>query len=275
MKLVITLAGHSNRFTDSGYCEKSFIDLFGKNIIQHVVSIFSPPVEEGDIIFVARKDSDMSKELLPKLFPESTVIFIEPNKDGPVVSLLSANLDRHINDDEEVIVSYCDFFFAFDLQKFLNYCRCHHADGAIIAHNHFHPHRVYNSSFCYLRVSGPDVLEVKEKACFTDNAMDEPASSGVYYFKYFYKMIDYFNRYVVSGERVNNEFYVTMPFNLMIKEGKTVIAYETDNYVCLGTPKDLELLKAWKTIIDTNGIQNQSHLIGTYNYWKRLIGENK
>ena len=51
-------------------------------------------------------------------------------------------------------------------------------------------------------------------------------------------------------ERVNNEFYVTMPYNLMIQDGLNVIHVPVENYMCLGTPKDVELVnyvnRNWK-----------------------------
>ena len=49
--------------------------------------------------------------------------------------------------------------------------------------------------------------------------------------------------------KVNNEFYVTLPFNLMINDGLIVKHFESKNYFCLGTPKDVEIIMGCDMII--------------------------
>lgn len=270
MKLIITLSGQSNRFVAAGYEEKPFIDLFGKSIIEHVVSMFSSDIPQEDIIFICRNNSELSRSKLPKTFPKCKIVYIEPNKDGPVVSILSANLENDIDKEEEVIVSYCDFYFPINVCEMLNYFRSNDADGGVLTHNGFHPHRIYNSSFAYLRQDNENILEIKEKNHFTDNPINEPASSGVYYFNKFYQMIEYFKKYVQSGNRVNNEFYVTMPYNLMIQDKMKIISYETSKYICLGTPKDIELIRAWKTIIKYHPELKDNEILSSYSYLKNI-----
>lgn len=264
MKVIITLAGHSERFKRLGYPHKALIPLFGKLIIEHVVSMFDIGYE--DLILVAR--SDCSTDVLSELFDGAHWLYVEPNNDGPVVSLLSANLGSIVGPQEEVVISYCDFYMHFDLGDMLGHMRSLGADGGIVTHSGFHPHRLYNSSFAHLRQSGCDVLEVKEKGCFTGDHMKEPASSGVYYFRRFEDMDRYFRVCVDTGCRVNNEFYVTMPFNDMIADGLRVVAYCVDNYVCLGTPRDLHLVRAWRTILDS---VSDVDVLPVYRYWRNMF----
>ena len=40
----------------------------------------------------------------------------------------------------------------------------------------------------------------------------------------------YFNKLVEEDMKVNNEFYVTLPFNLMINDGLIVKHFESKNY---------------------------------------------
>jgi hypothetical protein len=217
---------------------------------------------------VVRRNSILANSILNELFDKSHIVLIDPNDDGPVVSLLSANLDNLISSQEEVVISYCDFYMHFNLGDMLGYMRSLNADGGIVTHSGFHPHRLYNSSFAHLRQSGCDVLEVKEKGCFTDDNMKEPASSGIYYFRRFGDMDRYFRVCVDTGCRVNNEFYVTMPFNGMIADGLRVVAYCVDNYICLGTPRDLHLVRAWHTILDSVG---DADVLPVYRYWRQMF----
>ena len=242
MKLIITMSGSSKRFTDVGLPHKLFMDVCGKPVIERLLGIYEN-IPNVDKFIIKQKGMDLSPYC-----DGMNVVDIVPNTDGPVVSILDSDLQ--IDDNEPVMISYCDFWMRFNPLIFAFQCKLCNADGAIISHSGFHPHRLYNSSFCYLRTKNSSVLEVQEKKPFTDNPMDEPASSGVYYFKSFGMMKEYFQRLVDSGERVNNEFYVTMPYNLMIQDGLNVIHVPVENYMCLGTPKDVELVnyvnRNWK-----------------------------
>lgn len=234
MKLIITMSGSSKRFTDIGLPHKLFVDVGGKPLIERLLSIYSNVADE-DIFVIKQKDMD-----LRGYCDSMNVVEINPNVDGPVVSILDADLA--IDDTEPVVISYCDFWMRFNIHMFIFLCKICNADGGIVSHSGYHPHRIYNSSFCYLRTDKSKVLEVKEKAPFTDDPMMEPASSGVYYFRSFGMMKHYFNELVRQNIRVNNEFYVTMPYNLMIDHRLNVIHVPVENYMCLGTPQDVQLV---------------------------------
>jgi molybdopterin-guanine dinucleotide biosynthesis protein A len=234
MKLIITMSGSSKRFTDIGLPHKLFVNIAGKLAIERFLSIYDN-VADQDKFVIKQKHMDLSPYC-----DSMNVVSIESNRDGPVFSILDADLD--IDNEEEVIVSYSDFFMNFNAHIFLYQCMLCNADGAIVTHSGFHPHRLYNSSFCYLKTKGSKVLAVQEKKPFTENPMNEPASSGIYYFRSFGMMKNYFKKLMDSNTRVNNEFYVTMPYNLMIEDGLNVIHVPVQNYMCLGTPQDVELV---------------------------------
>ena len=234
MKLIITMSGSSRRFVDAGLPHKLFMDVCGKPVIERLLSIYSNVADQNKFI-VAQEGMDLT------LYCDNmNVVSIVPNKDGPVASILDA--DFQIDNNEPVIVSYCDFWMKFNALIFAFQCKLCNVDGAIVSHSGFHPHRLYNNSFCYLKTKNSRVLQVQEKKPFTEEPMNEPASSGVYYFRSFGMMKKYFNKLILSGERVNNEFYVTMPYNLMIEDGLNVIHVPVENYMCLGTPRDVELV---------------------------------
>ena len=262
MKVIITMSGKSERFTEAGYGEKSYLEIFGKTVIEHVVGMF--PIDERDLIFLIRNDDEVSKERLPDMFPDAWVAEIEPNRDGPVVSILSADLP--IEDDEEVVINYCDLLVHWNYDDFIQVIRQNDWDGCLATHVGWHPHRLYNKSFCFIRNDGDRVLEVQEKQPFTDDIFKEHASNGTYYFKSFDMMKKHF-LYTLQGERVNGEYYVTMPYNSMIGHGLKVGLYETSHYICFGTPRDIELLNAWNTILKNSGIENADDLVRSWDYW--------
>jgi molybdopterin-guanine dinucleotide biosynthesis protein A len=266
MKVIITMSGQSSRFVEKGYGEKSFIKLLGKTVIEHVVGMF--PTAKSNIIFLVRDDDNQARERLPEMFPEALVVPIKPNRDGPVVSILSADLP--IQEDEEVVISYCDLLVRWDFRDYIDYCRKNALDGCLASHVGWHPHRLYNDSFCFFRNDGNKILETREKQAFTDDPIQEHASNGTYYFKRFDVMRQHC-RYALQGERVNGEYYVTMPYNSMIGHGLKVWLYEADHYICFGTPRDIELLMAWEVIIEQSGIDNDKDLIKAFRYWTQFL----
>jgi len=264
MKLIITLSGKSKRFTDAGYKEKPFIKVLNKHIIEHVRGMYSE-IDNSDIIFIVRNDDWMAQTNIPRLFPGSMFKCVPPNADGPVVSILSASLT--IPENEEVLISYCDFVHSFSFYHFINYCRSNKLDGCVTAHKGFHPYRLYNKHFAFMRNDGNKILEIKEKESFTDNIFNEYASNGSYYFSSFRNMNKFFESLVRSKNRSNKEFYVTMAYNEMIELGMRVNLYETKDFICLGTPEDVELVKAWKTVIELSGAETESEKLELFKYW--------
>jgi molybdopterin-guanine dinucleotide biosynthesis protein A len=269
MKLIITLSGKSKRFTDAGYKEKSFIRVLDKYVIEHVREMYKG-IDNSDIIFVVRNDDWMAQTNIPRLFPGSSFKCIPSNTDGPVVSILNADLQ--IPKNEEVLISYCDFVHSFDFDDFINYCRSNELDGCVTAHKGFHPYRLYNKHFAFMRNNGNKILEIKEKESFTDNIFNEYASNGSYYFSSFGDMNRFFESLVRSGNRSNGEFYVTMTYNEMINLGMKIYLYETKDFVCLGTPQDIELTKAWKTVTKLSGAKTESEKLELFKYWSSYYG---
>ena len=105
-------------------------------------------------------------------------------REGPVhaVSLIYSKID----DEKEVIVSYCDYGTDWDYMGFLKDCRDRNADGAIACYRGFHPHMLGNDNYAFLKETKDGsrcMSAIQEKQPFTSNKMSEYASNGTYYFK--------------------------------------------------------------------------------------------
>lgn len=248
MKHIIILSGHSKRFLDEGYPIKPLIKINSKTIIEHVVETVKP-LNFCDITFIAKIEDQQRyqiKDFLEDTFKGCEILLIQGHLLGPVYSVLSSGIK--LEPTKEVLVTYCDLYIKWDVHEFYKFLRDNSPDGCIVSHVGWHPHRIYNNSFAYLRVEGEKVLEIKEKQCFSDNPIAEFASGGIYYFKTASSMLYYFN-YIVQNEiKVNNEYYVTLPYNPMIQDGLNILHYDSKQYVCLGTPKDVEIYKSIVTL---------------------------
>lgn len=239
MKIVIPMSGRGQRFVNKGYKEpKPLIPIDGKPIISHVVDMFS---QEDDFIFICANDhletTDM-RAVLTGLAPKCTIVGIEPHKLGPIFAV--KQVYDLIGEEDEVIVNYCDFGSYWDYKDFLKHTRDRHADGAIPAYKGFHPHMLGTTNYAFMRDDAQWMLEIQEKKPFTDNRMNEYASSGTYYFRTGAILKKYMDLTMAQNLAVNGEFYVSVVYNLLVQDGLKVSIYEIQHMLQWGTPEDVE-----------------------------------
>ena len=117
MKVIIPMSGMSNRFTDAGYTiPKYLIEVDGKRVIQHIVDLYPKNCE---FIFIIndkhKKDTDIVN-ILDKLVDKKEIVTISRHKKGPVFTV--SEFQHLIDDDEQVIINYCDFSMYWDYRHF-------------------------------------------------------------------------------------------------------------------------------------------------------------
>jgi len=244
MQIVIPMSGTGQRFVAAGYAlPKPLILVDGRPIIAHVVEMFPG---ETDFVFICNQthlDTTPMRDVLTRLVPTAKIVAIQPHKLGPVHAVLEAS--QFIRDDGEVIVNYCDFGKWWDYPDFLNTVRARNADGAISAYRGFHPHMLGSTHYAFMRESDNWMLEIREKAPFTDNRMAEFASDGTYYFKTGAMIKRYFKELMDQHIDLNGEYYVSLVYNRLAAAGLKTTIYEIPHMLQWGTPADLEIYQKW------------------------------
>jgi len=244
MHIVIPMSGVGKRFIDAGYEDpKPLIKIDGKPIIQHVVELFPGETKFTFICNQTHLDTTNMRSVLEGIAPEGEVVCIPNHKKGPVYAVAQI-LDR-IDDDEEVIVNYCDFGTWWDYPDFLKHTRERDADGAIPAYKRFHPHMLGSTNYAFMRDDNQWMLEIKEKEPFTDNRMEEYASNGTYYFKKGAYVKKYFPLLMDRDINLKGEFYVSLIYNLLVEDDLRVSIYDVEHMLQWGTPQDVEEYNAW------------------------------
>ena len=176
MHIIIPMSGIGKRFIQAGYkVPKPLIKVDKKPIIEHVCNLF-PGEDKFTFICNAKHLADTNiKKVLKNIKPNANIIEIANHKKGPVYAVSLVN--KLIENDEEVIVNYCDFGTYWNYQNFLNHTRNRNADAAIPAYKGFHPHMLGNTNYAFMRDKKQWMLEIKEKEPFTNNRMEEYASN--------------------------------------------------------------------------------------------------
>jgi len=250
MKIIIPLSGLGKRFQDAGYEDiKPLIKVHGKPIIEWVVSMFPG---DHDFIFICREEHLKTTPLeseLKRIKPEGEIITIEGHKLGPVYAV--AQVFNKIEDEEEVITNYCDFYQAWDFEHFAKTVQEQKVDGAIPCYTGFHPHLLHPENLyasCKKDAEG-NLIEIREKFSFEEDKTKTSHSGGTYYFSKGKHVKKYFQQLMDEKLALNGEYYISLVYNLMVRDGLKVLVYDDIQHFCQwGTPKDLEEYNTWMEI---------------------------
>lgn len=245
MNIIIPMSGIGSRFLAEGYTRpKPLIEIQGRPMIAHVMDMYPGAT---NVVFVANNDhlgSTNMREVLLGLCPTATIVEVETTRLGPVPDVLKAA--HLIADDEPTLVSYCDFTVDWDFEQFKKIVRDRDVDGAIVSYKGFHPHHYGPTYYGYLRMNADGHLaEIKEKESFTENRTEEYAAAGSYYFKKGAYIKKYFAEAVEKDMKTGREYFASLPYNLMVRDGLKTIAYEIPHFVQLGTPHDVRVFEYW------------------------------
>ena len=246
MQIVIPMSGFGERFKIAGYTvPKPLIKVEEKTIIQHVVEMFP---NESDFTFICNTDhlkqeNFSMRDTLKMIAPKGRIVSIEPHKLGPIHAVLQA-ID-FLDSSKPTIVNYADFTCDWSYADFSSFINKSDYDGVIPCYRGFHPHTIWSNYYAYVPEDNLRALDIQEKKPFTDSPQQEFASSGTYYFKNAKLMRKYFERCIKENLTVGGEYYASMAFRPMIKDGLNVQVYELNHFMQWGTPSDFEEYLYW------------------------------
>jgi NDP-sugar pyrophosphorylase family protein len=240
------MSGFGERFRRSGYeIPKPLIEAEGKPIIAHVIDMFP---DETDFLFICNLEhlnnpSYNMRNTLNKYCPTGRIVGIPPHKLGPINAV--KQVEHLIDMERPVVVNYCDFTCFWDWNHFKSTVTALNCDGAIPAYKGFHPHTLGSTNYAYLRESKNWLLDIQEKKPFTDNRMEEYASSGTYYFSSGRKMSYAFQETLDKHINVNGEYYISLAYKILLQLGDRILIYPLQHFMQWGTPEDLSEYRQW------------------------------
>lgn len=267
MKIIVPMAGLGQRFINAGYVDpKPLIKVGEKKIIEYIVDMFN---KDDDFVFICNDTHIKSykiDEYLKQIVPNCVVLSMPEHKKGPCFTVQRAY--DYIDDNEEVIVTYCDNPYIWNYENFKSHVKNNNLDGCILSHTGFHPHTLANTKMAFMQEENGVVTHVQEKKCYTDNPELEHASTGTYYFNKGSYVKKYFNLAIEKNLNYNGEYYVTLVYNLLIADSLKVGYFDTPFVTVFGTPEEVQQFEAWRTIIKGEQVKNINNLIRTYDYWR-------
>ncbi len=250
------MAGHSRRFKEAGYNLPKFLLNCGeKKMIEYVLDMFA---ESDTFHFILNSDFQKDLDLhnfIETLSPNTFIYYIEPHELGPTFTIMQADLK--INQDAEIIISYCDFTVSWDYELFKRQILGFDAGAPYFTG--FQAASLGHTKYAYMMHEDFNMVELREKESFTDNRLSEPASTGIYYFKslsYFHVLAD--SLFLGKKEFPNNESYTSLLLNEAVKLSGRVLLFKVDQFICLGTPEDYDQFNYWHSYFKNNKKQEKN-----------------
>ena len=245
MKVIIPMSGIGKRFVDAGFkVPKPLIEVEGQPIIYHIIDLFPGETEFYFICNDFHLRTTTMKEVLLAKVPQAKIFSVSvEDRKGPVDAVLQ--IKEWIADNDEVIVSYCDYGTQWDYEEFIAEMREMNADGGIASYIGFHPHMLGGDNYAFMKHERMWVTDIQEKKPFTINKMAEYASNGTYYFRTGAILKTYFQKLMDAKMDLNGEYYVSLVYKLMIEAGLHVRIFEIEKMLQWGTPRDLEEYLVW------------------------------
>lgn len=265
------MAGTGDRFVKKGYTDpKPLIRVNGKRIIEYICDMFDKSNDE--IIFICNdmhlKYTEM-ESILKSIVPNCKILSIPCHKKGAVFTVMSTDMESYINDDEEVIICYCDNPYMWNYEHFKKWVKDTKSDGCVLSHAGFHPHRLSPTFMAHIKEENLKLIEIKEKEPYTNDPMNEHASTGTYYFNKGLYIKKYFKMLIELDLHHKGEFYATVVYNLLVNDGLNITVYPTEFVTVFGTPEEVQNFEAWQTLLNSTQIKNEDDLIKCYRYWKK------
>lgn len=232
--ILISMAGKGKRFKEAGYIKsKPLIDIMGKPMIERAVESLGI---SGNYIFFTQKSDDL-QDFLQMLVPGCRVIEIDYITEGPVSTYLLAK--EFINNDHPLIITNCDQILEWNANSFLEFAE--KTDGCVVTYNT----NTDQNSYIEIDSQGNGV-RLKEKEVISNHSLN-----GVHYWKCGKYFVESAEELIKRNIRVNNEFYVSMSFNIMIEKGYKIKNYslEPNQHFSVGIPLHLQQYLDYKNSV--------------------------
>jgi NDP-sugar pyrophosphorylase family protein len=227
---------------------KPLIEVEGRSIISHVVDMFPG---DHQFTFICNNDHLTDPELRMKarlmaLKSDALVVGIDAHKKGP--GYATAQIFDQLDLSTPMVINYCDFTCYWDFEDFISFTEETQCDGAIPGYRNFHPHSLADNRYAYVKEQDGWASDVREKEPFTATPMTEFASSGTYYFKSGEIAKKYITDNMENDLNVNGEYYISLPYVPMFRDGLNIAIYELQHFMQWGTPADLREYVYWSNI---------------------------
>ncbi len=231
---VIPMAGEGSRFKKDGFkIPKYMIKSNQKTLFEY--SMESLPIELADkLIFVCLKEHEkfsVSSFIKDRVVPNNiNIVFLSKVTKGQAETVYKAK--QFINDYDELLIYNIDTFFHSNRLREILLDKNLKKDGVLGA---------------FIDESKDDkwsFAKINKNKCVTKTTEKKKISNfaltGMYHFTKAGDFLNTAKTWIENGEMVKNEYYIAPMYNDLIKQGRQYVLDIADEFIPLGTPKDVK-----------------------------------
>jgi choline kinase len=232
INIVIPMAGDGSRFSKVGFNNpKPLIPLNGKTFIEWSIdSVDFQQINTNFIFIIREKHREKLERHLKKIKPDCVILFLEHLTRGAVESCLIAK--DYINNDTPLIITNSDQIFEWDKEKYIKFVFDNNIQANVITV------KENTDKFSYIKLNEFGYgTELAEKIIISNNAL-----VGIHYWNKGSLFVSSGEKLIERNIRANNEFYISLTYNILIDEGIKVTNYElndNEKYLSVGTPEQV------------------------------------
>ncbi len=216
-------------------------------------TINSLPVVQKNVVIMRadhNKNFDFKKKIKNKI--NNLDIKILKNKTSGMATTCYEYL-KDYNKKNPILISSCDYAVVFDEEKLKKIINFFDPDVIIWTFKNYPDARIAPFAYAYCEINNGIVTKISEKTPISDTPNLDHIAQGIFYFKSKKIFMKAFKKMIKNKNKINNEYYVGNSINELIKENYNVIPFEVEQYICLGTLKDLKVYNFWSGFFNVKG----------------------
>ena len=233
----MSMAGEGSRFLKEGWTTpKPLIELNGQPLFKHAISSVTDKDIQMKYSFIVRQEHIDKYQIdkgIRSFLPEANLFSVVKTTRGAVETCLIA--ENAIADDDAVIVMDCDLEFRSKkfmeiIKQILNKPIEEATGGALVSFESNEPRYSYAAL-------GEDgfVARTAEKEVISNHAL-----CGAYFFASGRRFKQIAHLLLAEPAFTKPEYYVSLLFNYLLKDGEKVWLAPMEEYYSYGTPEELK-----------------------------------
>ena len=237
LHIVMPMAGEGSRFLKEGWTTpKPLIELNGQPLFKHSISSVTDKDIQMKYSFIVRQEHIDKYQIdkgIRSFLPEANLFSVVKTTRGAVETCLIA--ENAIADDDAVIVMDCDLEFRSKkfmeiIKQILNKPIEEATGGALVSFESNEPRYSYAAL-------GEDgfVARTAEKEVISNHAL-----CGAYFFASGRRFKQIAHLLLAEPAFTKPEYYVSLLFNYLLKDGEKVWLAPMEEYYSYGTPEELK-----------------------------------
>lgn len=237
LHIVMPMAGEGSRFLKEGWTTpKPLIELNGQPLFKHAISSVTDKDIQMKYSFIVRQEHIDKYQIdkgIRSFLPEANLFSVVKTTRGAVETCLIA--ENAIADDDTVIVMDCDLEFRSKkfmeiIKQILNKPIEEATGGALVSFESNEPRYSYAAL-------GEDgfVARTAEKEVISNHAL-----CGAYFFASGRRFKQIAHLLLAEPAFTKPEYYVSLLFNYLLKDGEKVWLAPMEEYYSYGTPEELK-----------------------------------